>query len=165
MYQPQLCEATTFATSPIAEATTRNLDSMTLPSAALTTAFLTGKWQVQVIPEHSNADVIADTSGHVIFLIDANDFLGIVESGGDAIVVWSANGNIISRIITYSRDQKLTITLDFAAGDLTVAGATTGDGTTNGTANDWTTGTLYVGLDDASGQPSFGLISEPVIVS
>lgn len=110
---------------------------------------------------HEDAD-LASSEVMYLFWFDANNYLAIEEDGGGNVQVKLAStSGDLAKTVTYSRDQTITITVDFDNDDLTIAGATTGDGTVSGTLSDWPSATLYVGSDDGPSNHIFGRLSEP----
>jgi len=81
----------------------------------------------------------------------------------DKIKIWK-NGSgdqVLSNALTFSRNQELTITINPAAGSITVAGATTGNGTVVGTAWSTSEGDVKWGAAQVTTYECNGLISEP----
>lgn len=122
---------------------------------------LNGKWSVDVMPDWTSSDV-QGLETHYIFYIDANNNLAITETGGQVQVVWkTSGGNVVRTLTLASRQMIITITVDFTTGDLTIAGATTGNGTTNGTVGNWSGSRVYIGMSSTPSQRFDGAIAEP----
>ncbi len=148
----------------------RAADLLSGPIASIPAAMVDGAWGFTVAPVGASSGMMRrnetqalfsfaeDASETVEFYVDPGVTPGFVKtlrlrvmSGGVAVVTSSA--------LTFSADQELAVTLDGAAGSITVAGATTGNGTVTGTP--WTRAvgtTLYVGsLADGSLHADVGL--------
>lgn len=88
------------------------------------------------------------------------------SSGGALSSVAVALDGVIQveREISFSSKQELTLTFDAAAGTVTVEGATTGDGTTTGTAWDVADGEMRLGGLVDSSMSARGWVSIPYAV-
>ncbi|NIR31663.1 MAG: hypothetical protein GWN84_20595 [Gammaproteobacteria bacterium] len=125
-----------------------------------------GKFDVQVFGDWVTSEV-QDGDTHEVLHMDAFNFLRIKKGGGNLQAVMQSNGLQIGKVITLdSRQQIATLTVDFTAGSLTVAGATTGNGTvSNSSMLPWPIKRTYIGCD-ANGADNFnGGIGEPLRVA
>jgi hypothetical protein len=142
-----------------AAAVTRAADVVYWPSAKVPGAILSGKYAFKWIPFAT--DVEYGASNVFLQSIDANN--GILFAGStDRIRVFAGGAEkVASNALNFSRYSTLTVTIDAAAGSITVSGASSGDGTVVGTAWSWSAGNLYYGCRFDSTSQIDGLISEP----
>lgn len=161
VYQAMQEEAA-FTSSLAQPATTRAADAMSFASVQIPEVIRSGAWSTELTVEHSDTD-LATSDVHYAYYVNATNYLAIEEDGLGAVQAKLAttSGNLV-KTITYSSDQVITLTPDFVAGELTVAGATTGDGTVSGTVSAWPAATLHIGSDSTPANHLFGTISEPV---
>lgn len=106
-----------------------------LQFASTPARILRGRFRIGYIPRHDSAftesryliSVRTAVSQELAFYLapDAGDTQVLVEHTIDGLYA-------LRTPITFSAGQELTITFDAEAGQITVAGATTGDGTGNG---------------------------------
>ena len=149
-----------FASSPIRTSgatATRAVDALSLADG---TALDTGKWEFDFWPELSSADN-ALTLG-VLARHNANDSIYINPSNLFRFNVGGAS--LVNTAVTWAAGAKLTVTVDWDAREVTLAGFLTGDNTysLSGVATWATAGSsnLYVGALAAAGSsPFFGSIS------
>ena len=160
LWAPQW-EDGTFPSSRMDISTTRAADAGSFAAGQVPQRIRSGRWSTELTPMHASVDVLS-AAVHYIFYTDASNYLSLTEDGGGNVQAKLATtgGNLV-KTITYSRDQVVTLTPDFAAGSLTVAGATTGDGTVGGTVGDWPSGTLHALVNASAGDQLFGTASEP----
>jgi hypothetical protein len=118
------------------------------------TAFNTAKWRFVWTPTNAKTHASWSTGASTFFSMfsssNGQGGLWIVNDGANNLSVdlyADAGGSIIvSRVITWTAGQAITITVDMAGGQLTIAGAATGDGTYGFTRVDsFSAGTLGVG--------------------
>ena len=104
--------------------------------AGLPSWFTSGAaWQVKVKSDMSSAEMVAAGVGRAIVAFTGDKYLGfIVDSGAIKVQVYDGTTTVTTGAITFSANQEITITVAPDDGDLTVAGATTGNGTTDGSA-------------------------------
>jgi hypothetical protein len=157
----------TAPTSPIlttSAAVTRAKDQLTWASADVPAA-LRGKISLTYIPygDYDHGPLIRqlvawDSSG-------ASEHHRLYFNGGDDKFTIrnqdTATDLVLSDAVTFSRLQVITITIDPAAGSITVAGCTTGNGTNTGTAWETTAGDVDWGHNRVGNEQCVGLISEP----
>ena len=118
----------------------------------------TGPWSVDVYPEWSSAE--SPIAAYVMSWI--NDWFGLVWSVNR--FQWWAVGGMKGETaaLTFSRNQKMAITIDPIALTITISGATTGNGTTPLVAFAGTgAADVYCGISASLTYPFFGLLSEP----
>ena len=153
-----------FASSPIRTAggiATRALDRLFVDSTPFGTDT---PFYFYCRPAFSSAEFAATSQWAMMFHFDGNEGVLFRPGGGATrISVSNSVGGIrVERTVTFDAHQELKVTVDPAAGDLTVEGATTGDGTSNVTP--WTWGS--VANVDIGAQSTirnfFGLLGEPV---
>jgi hypothetical protein len=85
-------------------------------------------------------------------------------SSSDKIRVTDVTGAytaVESNALTFSRNQKMTVTIDPDAGSISVSGATSGDGTVIDTSWETSEGDIWWGSDTAGTASSDSRISEP----
>jgi hypothetical protein len=135
-------------------------------STGYSATLLSGRWRVEkVCPRFSSANM-ASGDTYVLFSFGgANDVIQIRHNGTAVIVEVKQGGavKVASSAITFSQHQPLDLTFDSAAGEITVAGATTGNGTTTATSWTMTNATLRVGAVQGTGaSPFFGRYSNAI---
>lgn len=156
-------------TSPIRTSggsATRAIDQCTFATGDVPAEMKSGVFSVEVTPEFSDQDVIDDGIDRVIFAFNtgSTNRLYFRRAGSDCVISVAQSGvKLTSGAITFSRCQTLTLTFDSVAGSVTVAGATTGDGTTVGTTWTMPAGTLYVGNRESFTLPFSGVIGRPFL--
>jgi len=119
-----------------------------------------GGMQFDVAPIWSSSEGIAHATDKTLFSYaeDDSERIFFVVSGGSIYIRATSGGvtKVTSNALTFSAHQKLTVTVDGSAGTITVAGATTGNGTVTGTSWTRTTGpTIYIGNRQGATQPAF----------
>lgn len=87
----------------------------------------------------------------------------LLMSNAEVITVVVGTTTVVTATaITYSADQNIYIYLNPAAGQITIVGATTGNGTSTGTAWTWpTTGTLRIGGRQSGSNVSVARYGQP----
>lgn len=140
-------------------------DAATEPSRAQAALFgqissipvkmVTGSWSFTVAPVGASSGMVrastlygATTQTLFSFAGNGSETIEFFVTGGALYlrVVSGGIARVTSSPLTFSAHQILTVTVDSVTGTLTVAGATTGNGTVAGTAWTRTPGaTLYVG--------------------
>ena len=121
-----------------------------------------GSWVVVIAPRRASTEA-ADTSTETLFAFGSGtDNRAHIDSSNRVVVREGGVDVVTTGALTWSADQAITLTFDAALGSVTVAGATTGDGTTTDTAWTMPTGDVQVGNDAALGTAFFGAISAPV---
>ncbi len=153
-----------FSSSPIvtvAGTGTRAADLLSYATGDFPAAFLSNGLVFEYAPECSSAEfVAAGVSQYLACVQNTDHFLALIVSGGAAYLLLEIGGTDIAEVgpITWSRDQKLTFTAKPSAGSVTVAGATTGDGTdAPGGGSAWPSGqTLHIGSDNSGNGNAFG---------
>ena len=164
-------ESGTFPSSPIRTfnaSATRNADTGSFAPKSWDTRINNGVWQVRVCPEWASTEPAASEFMYIA-QCGAQGILYLFQNAGTMQVRMDRLGaSILSQAITFSAGQQLTITVDWPASSVTVAGATTGNGTfaLTGSPVDWgedpVTDTLYLGRSSTNIRHFFGLISRPV---
>lgn len=139
----------TFPTSYIRTTTataTRGTDVLTYPVGQYPASFLTRGFRFVHAPDFSSANIAVTNTEYRMVAIDSTNYVRIREDNtGTVRVEFYFGGFAVTRTVTFSRGQPLTITCEPNAGRLTVAGATTGDGSVTTTPAVWPTATLQVG--------------------
>jgi phage tail P2-like protein len=143
-------------------ATTRAVDDASVASASVPAAMRSGSFEIVVTPRRASTEA-ADTATETLLAYGAGTDDRIYISGSNEIVVRQGGANAVTTgALTWSADQAITLTFDASAGSVTVAGATTGDGTTTDTSWTMPAGDVQVGNDAALSTAFFGALSEPV---
>lgn len=155
-----------FPSSPIrtaAAAVTRGADVLSYASGSFPAAFLTTGFKVVVAPDASSAEIVSSNTDLRILQVGASDYVRIRKNTNCAVELVCGGSIVATLTVTFSRAQALTITAIPSSGSLTVAGATTGNGTNTGSGAAWPAATtLYVGADNAAGNNFFGRIATTV---
>ena len=141
----------------------RAADILSGPIASAPLTMINGTFSFDIAPIFSSARGIVEATDQCIFSFAEDDSERIyfyVSAGAIYIRVVSGNvEKVKSNALTFSAHQKLSVTINATAGSITVAGATTGNGTVTGTAWTRTTGpTMYVGSRQGGTQPLFARI-------
>lgn len=164
LWQAQI-EIGAFPSSPIfTEATTETRDKdETKWDSDNVPAALRGKFTFKWIPNANHARAGDRSLGSFWSAGVSPRILLTYKATSDKIQVYrtTVGTAVQSAALTFDRHQVLTITLDPAAGSITVSGATTGNGIEVGTP--WSTfeGDVYWGHDYTLSAHCNGLISEP----
>jgi len=149
-----------YPTSPIVTAgatVTRPADVLSYASGSYPTNFLTTGFSLTFAPDASSTDFINSNEDWRLVQVGSADYLRIRKNTNCVVELVCGSAVVASLTVTFSRAQALTIRAIPSAGSLTVAGATTGNGTNVGTGAAWASGsTLYVGGDNASGNNATG---------
>lgn len=135
-------------------------DVLTFASGAYPSRLVSGRWKFHWYPYFANDEVDSDVV--LLSFGGASDELRYVSSTDKLEVFTSGVSRGASSALTFSRHQKITITLDWPARKMTIAGATTGDGDTTLTSTDeWPDNvTLRIGGRQGSAQEAFGRYSD-----
>lgn len=121
-----------------------------------------GKFKIRLVPDFDYDELVADA-----VLLHPNGNAAMVLQFDTATnrfqIIDIATGLCVqSAAVTFSRGDEIEITCDYTNAEITVAGCTTGNGTTSGSQWAWS-GDLYVG-STGSGNYFRGFISSPVKV-
>lgn len=153
-----------FASSYIRSTSARGADVLSFSQAQSPETIRSGRWRFDFYPLFDSTQTISPAGHYLIGMpgLAVRDFVYL--SSGNVINVRIDNSDVASvGPITYSRDQKITVSVDMGAGGLQVVGATSGNGSAS-----WTVGTqwddsngIYVGARAGGGDPAFCRISEP----
>lgn len=124
------------------------------------TAMVNGTFQFYIAPVFSSTEGVSHAADQCIFSYaeDDSERIFFVVSGGSIYIRIVSGGatKVTSNALTFSAHQKLAVTIDGAAGSITVAGATTGNGTVTGSSWTRTTGfSMYIGSRQGGTQPLF----------
>lgn len=142
----------------------RVADSLTFASGDYPARMANGRWKFHFYPYFANDEVDSDVV--LLSFGGADDELRYVASTDKFEVFTSGVSRGASSALTFSRHQKLTLTLDWPARELTISGATTGNGTVSLTSTDeWpSTGvTLRIGGRQGGALECFGRYTEPEV--
>lgn len=137
----------------------RAADALTYTVTQYPASFRTAGFRFTWVPLMSSAELIAGGGPlRMASFNTAQNYLEVLNSGGlIAVRAVEANTPRVTRTpITFSRFQPITITVRPSAGQITVAGATTGNGTTTGTPFNWPAGTLTWGANTGGSGPAMG---------
>ena len=129
---------------------TRAADVLSGPISTIPSKMVNGAWSFTVAPVGASSGMIRDAGTQTLFSFaeDGSETIEFYITGGACYlrVVSGGVAKVTSSALTFSADQVLAVSVDGAAGTLTISGATTGNGTSTGTAWTRTTGpNLYVG--------------------
>lgn len=162
-----------FASSPIRTTTAQATRALEKPSfldsegSPWPERINSGKFAIDVWPSWSSSEAPAGQFAYI--LANGNSDVFYLYKNGSTLEVrlQAASVNVITAFgITFSADQKLTFTIDWPAQELTVEGATTGNGTVAITATDFTmdpaTDRLAIGHSaSTAGREFYGVIGRP----
>jgi hypothetical protein len=151
---------------------TRNADVLTFPSAPREMRF--AKWSFDVWPAFASGDLLSGDAFVLFSFGSSKDVVQIHHNGTDVGVEIVADGQASfkarSLAITFSRHQRLRVTIDTVSKIVNVQGATTGSG--DGTAGSaWafppvsTTAPLRIGGITGGAAEAFCRIGEPLAVT
>ncbi|MHC4647306.1 MAG: phage head spike fiber domain-containing protein [Planctomycetota bacterium] len=154
-----------YPSSPIetvAAAVTRAKDQLHWPSASVPQS-LRGRITLDWIPQYNS------TIGEHAYLFDFEDngaspnVHGFYRYINDKIRIQNVGVATLveSNALTFSRGQKMSVTIDPVAGSVTVQGATVGNGTVTGTPWATTAGNVWWGMNKTAASQADGLITEP----
>lgn len=147
---------------------TRSADTLSLTTAQYNTAALLSlPWAFDAYPYFATSDLIDGDEFWLFSFGGATSGIRIRRASGNTRVEVLDGGSVVvsSDPLTFSRHQKLTVTVRPAAGSVTVAGATSGNGTVVGTAWAFDSATLRVGGILSGTGEAFCRISQPVGVT
>ena len=139
----------------------RVADSLTFASGAYPTRLVSGKWKFHFYPYFKEDEETSDVT--LLSFGGSNDELRY-NATSDAFEILTSNVQRgISSALTFSRHQKITLTIDWLARELVVAGATTGNGTTAlSDTDEWPSNvTMRIGGRQGATQECFGRYTEP----
>ena len=141
---------------------TRAADSLTFASGEYPASLTTGAWSFDFFPYFSQGELAAGDSDVLVSFGGTNDEIRYVGDANAFEVVTSGTRRGISSAVTFSRHQKLTLTVDWHARELTVAGATSGNSTVSLSSTDeWPSNvTLRVGGEQGGTAEAFGRYSD-----
>ena len=166
-------EAGAFPTSyyedDVPGASYREADDLVVVGQGIPDEFLTGRWRLDLWPEGSSAECLAHGATQQIY-----DFTGgaaelalVIDGGAMKVRITDVGGpSTDSAALTWSRGQRIRITIDWVAQTMTISGATTGNGTTSLASVSWagSPGDLQIGALVGLTLPYFGEIGEPILV-
>ena len=142
---------------------TRDADSLIV--SAPPSFLLSGKYQFSIRPNGSSTDIVNDANDETLIgFSGGTSFLRIIDDTGIKVRLTDGTNTTTTGAITFSEEQQITITVDMPTGDITIAGATTGNGTTSGSgAVTFPAATACrIGADHAGTLPYFGLFSRTI---
>lgn len=128
---------------------TRAADLLSYAVGEYPASFLTSGFEVTVVPDFASNDLGPAEVLAVIGMSVETD--GALSLGSGAVLVQSPGTGRVSQAATWSRGQRLTITVR-PGESITLAGFSTGDGAYSLTGGAWTPGSLYIGRTAASSQ-------------
>lgn len=126
---------------------TRSADVLTFTTAQYLSALRSAPFTYRFYPRFAHTDTTAgDAYWHYSFG-GSSDGIYVDSTGGNCTVIVKAGGAIKaqSSTLTFSRHQQIALTVRPGLGQLTVAGATTGNGTVTGSAFTFANAPLRVG--------------------
>lgn len=141
----------------------RVADSLTFASGVYPVDLVSGIWEWDVFPYFSQAELAAGGVAVLASFGGAND---VLQYDGDANafeIVTSGTRRGITSALTFSRHQKLTLKQDWINRELTISGATTGNGTVSLSSSDeWPSNvTLRIGGEQGGANEESVRLSEP----
>lgn len=146
----------------------RAFDDLQIPQAKVPAHMREARWRFHLWPEMSRDGHLSATIGQRLFCFDGGNSLSglllTVDSGQSVIELRNSATTLVVRspALLWNAGDRLTITVDPSAGELTLEGFDAGDGTYFGAPFAWTdTGNLYVGNSNTTASPFFGVIGEP----
>ena len=158
------CESGKFASSYIdvnGASASRVADSLTFPAGVWPTRLASGKWRFNWFPCFAQDEVDSDV---VLWSAGGSADELRYNATSDAIEFLSSSVQRgIGSALTFSGHQKITVTVDMLAREITVAGATTGNSTfaLSGT-DEWPTNVTLRAMGRQGGAlECFGRITEP----
>lgn len=156
-----------FPTSAIrttAAAATRGADILTFASGQYFAALLSAGGAFTFAPLMTSAELVLQNIDMRLLQVGANDYVRLRNNAGTAVLDLVCGGVVKGTLSpTWSRDQVLSIRFNPAAGTITLAGATTGNGANGGSGAAWAAAsTLYVGADNAGANNAFGHFSPSI---
>ena len=128
----------------------RAADALSGLISSVPAKMVSGAWAFTVAPVGDSAGMVRLASTQTLFSFaeDGSETVEFYITGGACYlrVVSGGVARVTSSALTFTEHQTLTVTIDSVAGTLIVAGASTGNGTSTGTAWTRTPGTtLYIG--------------------
>lgn len=138
----------------------RAADILSGPITTVPSAMINGTFSFDIAPVFSSARGIRKNADQCIFSFaeDDSERIYFYVLGGVLYIRIVSGGveKVKSNALTFSAHQKLSVTVNATSGSITVAGATTGNGTVTGTPWTRTTGsTMYVGSRQGGAQALF----------
>ncbi len=125
-----------------------------------------GTWRIaKLCPRFGNTALVSGNTFVVMSFGGANDVIQFRHNGTNVVLEVKQGGavKVTSGALTFSAHQALDVTFDSAAGEMEIAGATTGDGTFTGAGWTMSASTLQVGaVQGTNASPYFGRLSNPV---
>lgn len=152
------CNAPTSYIRTAATNATRNQDVLTY--ASMPTRMASGRWQFQARPLYSSSETLTSNPAAFGMASAADSCIILAPTAAQAV-----SGGAVSFTrtgLTYSRHQGITVTPDCGLFNMTVSGATTGNGTgATGTNPAYATTYLRVGSIFNGTRPAYARIGEP----
>lgn len=128
----------------------------------------TGTWTVDVTPTWASGDPPPGTFRYLYQLGSAAVFYFYQNGSTMQIRIDRVGANILARAITFGAAQRMALTVDWPSSQVTISGATTGDGTyaLAGGPTDWGedpgVDTLFIGASSTNARVLLGTLSRPV---
>lgn len=123
-----------------------------------------GPWTVELAPGASSEAIVATGGSWTVFEFGSIDESVRLRVGAGAVRVsvrTSGSPHVETMPLTFDAHQVLTVSVDPSAGRLTVAGASSGNGTTSASAWTFPAGPLRVGSGAPGLESYFGAIGRP----
>ncbi len=141
-------------------AVTRKVDQVLFETTVVPAWLRTGQWQIDVLPLYSSAE-IATTDEFVLMAWEGGQ-LSLAKDATGGLIKLVSGTTISKRTIAWTRNKKLTLTIDAAAKTLQVLGAAAGDGSQSyGSIAIGGTGRVGIGALLNGTIPAFARLSEP----
>lgn len=139
---------------------TRNADVLTY--ASLPQVMATGRWRAEIRPQRASTETVNPSGQVSMFHLAsaAENFVGLTTTSASAFT--AGVSQFTKGSLVYSRHQSIVITPDCSAFTMTVAGATSGNGTgAVGTNPGYGTTYLRIGSSFSGARQAFARIGEP----
>lgn len=139
-------------------AAVRAADSLTFTAAEFPDQIRSGSFAFDWYPYYAS-DEYPPSGRANIFNEDGGFNNGFRFRANGEFEYRGSSGPIVTPVISFSRHQKLTFTVDQQAGSLTIEGATTGNGTYTGTPDPWDPVDMDMAGTNGVNSDNFGRIS------
>lgn len=146
----------------------RSPDIAYIASGSVPAWMQSGGWSTTIAPEFTSTEFINHATDMTLFAFGTgvNSRIALVLDAGAVKVRVTVSGVdvVTSGGITFGRWQDMVLTFSSSAGSVTISGASSGDGTTVGTAWSMPAGDLYIGNSSLQTSPYYGEVL-PVVTA
>lgn len=142
-------------------------DQLSFAAGTYPAKIATGKSSWTFKPLQSSSQIAAGATVYSVFRGPSNSGLTFRGVGGACRIAYfnTAGAPLVDRAVTFSRMQEITVTMDFGAGAMTIAGCSTGDGTFSLSTNDSqinpSSDTIYIGNSSAGANQADAVLMPP----